>query len=196
MAKVQFKRVENVDDLDSIPVEDGNFVVTGDGKTYVDYGNERKGIGGTPDNEMSDFSTNSVENKVIKKYIDDVSEVIGSPDNLNTTDKSSIVNSINEVSGALNELFKFQYFFKPVVIGANGNIGTIMGALNVPDGYKFIGTLAINNGYGDQWVVTYAKYANNIVAYIASFYNGSLTSQLECMAVFIKEEYYNNNLVS
>ena len=38
MAKVQFKRVESVNDLDSIPIEDGNFIVTGDGKTYVDYG--------------------------------------------------------------------------------------------------------------------------------------------------------------
>lgn len=73
MAKVQFKRVESVNDLDSIPIEDGNFIVTGDGKTYVDYGTERKGIGGTPDNKISDTSTNSVENKVVKKYVDDTS---------------------------------------------------------------------------------------------------------------------------
>lgn len=72
MAKVQFKRVESVNDLDSIPIEDGNFIVTGDGKTYVDYGTERKGIGGTPDNEMSDTSMNSVENKVVKKYVDSI----------------------------------------------------------------------------------------------------------------------------
>lgn len=72
MAKVQFKRVESVNDLDSIPIEDGNFIVTGDGKTYVDYGTERKGIGGTPDNEMSDTSMNSVENKVVKEYVDSI----------------------------------------------------------------------------------------------------------------------------
>ena len=72
MAKVQFKRVESVNDLDSIPIEDGNFIVTGDGKTYVDYGTTRKGIGGTPDNEMSDTSMNSVENKVVKEYVDSI----------------------------------------------------------------------------------------------------------------------------
>lgn len=72
MAKVQFKRVESVNDLDSIPIEDGNLIITGDGKTYVDYGIERKGIGGTPDNKMSDTSTNSVENKVVKDYVDSI----------------------------------------------------------------------------------------------------------------------------
>lgn len=77
MAKVNFKRIESIDDLDSIPIEDGNFIVTGDGKTYIDYGSDRKGVGGTPDTEMSDTSINSVQNKVIKKYIDNNAIKIG-----------------------------------------------------------------------------------------------------------------------
>lgn len=70
MAKVNFKRCQTISDLSNIDIVDGNFIVTGDGKTYVDYGNERKGIGGTPDLEMSDTSTNSVQNNVIKQYVD------------------------------------------------------------------------------------------------------------------------------
>lgn len=70
MAKVNFKRVQSVNDLSNLDIVDGNLIVTGDGKTYIDYGNERKGIGGTPDLEMSDTSTNSVQNKVVKEYID------------------------------------------------------------------------------------------------------------------------------
>lgn len=70
MAKVNFKRCATISDLSNIDIVDGNFIVTGDGKTYIDYGNERKGIGGTPDLEMSDSSTNTVQNRIIKQYID------------------------------------------------------------------------------------------------------------------------------
>ncbi len=71
MAKVSFKRVESINDLNSIDIEDGNFIITGDSNAFIDYGSKRIPIGGTPDNQMDDSSTNSVQNKIIKKYIDD-----------------------------------------------------------------------------------------------------------------------------
>lgn len=71
MAKVNFKRIENSANIDSISVEDGNFIVTGDGKSYIDYGTERVPTNGTLDTEMSDTSRNGVENKVIKQYVDE-----------------------------------------------------------------------------------------------------------------------------
>lgn len=71
MANVLFKRVEDSSQLDNIPVVDGSFYVTGDGKTFIDYGEERLPVGGTPDTEMSDRSTNAVENNVIKRYVDE-----------------------------------------------------------------------------------------------------------------------------
>lgn len=70
MAKVNFKRIQNSSQIDNLPVEDGAFIVTGDGKSYVDYGSNRIPTSGTPDDEMSDTSRNTVENKVIKEYID------------------------------------------------------------------------------------------------------------------------------
>ena len=71
MAKVNFKRIEDSSLIDNYDIEDGSFWVTGDGKTYIDYGNERISIAGTPDAQMSDISRNTVENKVIKDYVDD-----------------------------------------------------------------------------------------------------------------------------
>ena len=70
MANVLFKRVEDSTQLDNIPVVDGSFYVTGDGKSFIDYNGERLPVGGTPDTEMSDRSRNTVENKVIKEYVD------------------------------------------------------------------------------------------------------------------------------
>ena len=78
MAKVNFKRIQNSSQIDNLPVEDGAFIVTGDGKSYIDYGNDRIPTNGTLDTEMSDLSSNAVENKVIKEYVDDtVADAIG-----------------------------------------------------------------------------------------------------------------------
>lgn len=71
MSKVVFNRIEDSSLIDNYPIEDGSFWVTGDGKTYVDYGDERIAVGGTPDTEMSDRSQNAVQNNVIKAYVDD-----------------------------------------------------------------------------------------------------------------------------
>ena len=76
MASVNFKRRNTVSDLDNIPIEDGNFIVTKDGHTFVDFDDDRIGIGGTPDLEMSDSSENSVQNKVVKSYIDNLINMI------------------------------------------------------------------------------------------------------------------------
>lgn len=70
MADVKFKRIENSSSINEIPISDGNFIVTKDGKSYIDYDSDRIPTNGTPDTQMSDISRNTVENKVIKEYID------------------------------------------------------------------------------------------------------------------------------
>lgn len=70
MAKANFKRIANSSDIDTLPVEDGAFIVTGDGKSYVDYDENRISVCGTPDSEMSSTSTNTVQNNTIKAYVD------------------------------------------------------------------------------------------------------------------------------
>ena len=71
MATVNFKRISNSTNIDSVPIQDGNFIVTGDGKSYIDYGTNRIPTNGTLDTTMSDSSTNAVENNVIKEYVDE-----------------------------------------------------------------------------------------------------------------------------
>lgn len=78
MANVLFKRVEDSTQLDNIPVVDGSFYVTVDGKIFIDYGNKRLPVGGTPDTKMSDISRNTVENKVIKQYVDTLDTKVSS----------------------------------------------------------------------------------------------------------------------
>ena len=76
MANVLFKRLEDSSELDNIPIVDGSLYITKDGKTFIDYDDDRIPVGGTPDDEMSDRSSNTVENKVIKKYVDDFIDTI------------------------------------------------------------------------------------------------------------------------
>lgn len=70
MSKVLFKRIENSANIDNISIEDGNFIVTGDGRSYIDYGENRVPIAGTPDTTMSGTSSNAVANKTVKNYVD------------------------------------------------------------------------------------------------------------------------------
>ena len=73
MAKVNFIRRHTNAEVNNIPIADGNFIATGEGGAFIDYDTQRTAIGGSiiVDNAMSDTSTNPVQNKVIKKYIDD-----------------------------------------------------------------------------------------------------------------------------
>ena len=70
MSKITFNRIESSTSINDYPIEDGSFWVTGDGKSYIDYGENRIPIAGTPDTQMSDISRNTVENNVIKGYVD------------------------------------------------------------------------------------------------------------------------------
>ena len=71
MAKVNFKRYNTKEEALASDIIDGNYIVTKDGGNYVDFDGKRVPIGGTPDTEMSDTSENSVQNKIVKKYVDD-----------------------------------------------------------------------------------------------------------------------------
>lgn len=96
----------------------------------------------------------------------------------------------------INSLFKYKLFSQAVLIGGNANVAVNMGELNTPAGYTFIGVLSMNGGYSDQWQVTYALYGTAIFAYVKSYYNSNLSNTIRCMAVFVKTDYYNQNLVS
>ena len=64
MAKVDFRRVSTNAEVDNIEVKDGQFIVTGEGESYVDFGNERTPI-------TSTYQIYSTTEKVIGKWTDD-----------------------------------------------------------------------------------------------------------------------------
>ena len=72
MAEVKFKRLLNSSQINSIPISDGNFIITKDGKQYIDYDNDRVLFGIVTDTEMDDESQNAVENRIIKEYVDTI----------------------------------------------------------------------------------------------------------------------------
>ncbi len=149
----------------------------------------------------SNMSTNSDIPRINKVIDDDINQLkdvantnatnIGDTSNLSTSDKSSLVNSINELLTNFNSLFKFQQVSQQVTISGNGNIGTPIADLENPTGYTLLGILPKVNGYGDQWQVTYSAYNQKVYAYIKSYYGESLTSTLQCTVVYINSDYLN-----
>lgn len=94
MAKVKFIRKETDKLLNEVPIEDGQFLTSKEGTAYVDFEEERVGIGGSPDSAMSNTSINSVQNKVVKEYIDVIIHALGLEDD---TYQASQVYMINDM---------------------------------------------------------------------------------------------------
>lgn len=76
MAKVLFKRLDENEDTNNVDIQDGSILITKQGQMYIDYDDKRVSVGGTPDTEMSDKSSNPVENKVVKAYVDDKTSIL------------------------------------------------------------------------------------------------------------------------
>ena len=86
------------------------------------------------------------------------------------------------------DTIKTQLLVKQVTLAPNTFTAVTVGALNIPSGYTLLGIVGKKNGYGDQWLVSYSQYGENVVAMCYSRYaNGSLTESLECNAIYIKD---------
>lgn len=114
MAKVLFKRYETNQEAEESQIIDGQFIVTKEGKTFVDYGTDRIAVGGTLDTQMSDTSINGVENKVIKSYVDDnIDDVSGDisnlEQNLENNYQPKITSGTSDPSGGSDGDIYFKY---------------------------------------------------------------------------------------
>ena len=130
-----------------------------------------------------------------KAFLNENSQ-ISSVNKVQDTDLNEIKNVVNENDDAFtqllenfNSLFKFQNVNQQVTIGANGNVGSPIANINTPEGYTILGFLPLENGYADQWQVTYAVYQNQVFAYIKSYYAQQLTAFLKCTVIYIKSDY-------
>ena len=101
-----------------------------------------------------------------------------------------------KLKNKMDDVLKFQEFGVAVEIGANYNGSVNMGKVKTPEGYTYLGIVSNNNGYGDQWQVTYSKYGENVYAYIKSYHGATLTSGVHCRVIFVKTDYYSLNKFS
>lgn len=145
-------------------------------------------------NKVTADDMNQLRNAVLKSaYYDETNNILKAQ---NGTELDPNIPRYEKLKNNINSLFKYKLFSKAVLIGGNANVAVNMGKLNTPAGYTFIGLLSMNGGYGDQWQVTYSLYGTAIFAYVKSYYNSDLSNTIRCMAVFVKTDYYNQNLVS
>lgn len=146
-------------------------------------------------NKVTDDDMNQLRNAVLKSaYYDETNNILKAQ---NGTELDPKITSYEDFKNKMDDIFKFQELVKSVVIGANYNTGVDMGEYHVPEGYSYLGVISYSAGYGDAWQVTFARYGgNHIYAYIKSYYSSTLTSSLICRVIFVKTDYYNDNLVT
>ena len=93
------------------------------------------------------------------------------------------------------EDIKLEDFETSATVSGNAIQDIDMGAITIPTGYTLVGILPRNNGYGDQWIVSYSAYNDHIYAMVNNRYSSSLTSTLKCYTIYIKTDIFNEMLV-
>lgn len=107
-----------------------------------------------------------------------------------------IHNKVNTLETKVNSTFKFKKYEKEVTMNGTSSKAVAMGSFSAPEGYAYLGCVANENGYGDQFLVTYSKYGENITAMVHNQFASNLTKTLKCIVIFVKEDYYNANLIA
>ncbi len=102
----------------------------------------------------------------------------------------------NQAKTKVDSLFKFKKYEKEVTMNGTSSKAVTMGSFSVPEGYTYVGCIANENGYGDQFLVTYSKYGENITAMVHNQFASNLTKTLKCIVIYVKEDYYNANLIT
>ena len=166
MSKVMFKR-KNTDEIKDLSVEDGSLIYNYEtSETYMDYGNNRLPINKLP-------KTEKYEN-----YTD-----------VDTTSYSC------DYMNKYNSAFKFKSVTQSATIGANAFTSVDLGKITAPDGYTYLGTIPEDNGYGDQWLVSYSKYGDNLIAMVHSKIATQLTGNLKCKLMFIRTDLISEFII-
>ena len=104
--------------------------------------------------------------------------------------------SLNTLEPKVDGIFKFKKYTKNITISGTSSKSITMGSFTNIESYVYIGCIPLANGIGDQFLVSYGKYGNNITAMVHNQYAMQLAGDLVCVAIFVKEDYYNTNLMS
>ena len=93
----------------------------------------------------------------------------------------------SEVNTLINNKIKFHTWEKEITVPGTGAYTFTMGGVYNPgSGYTFLGYLNKDGGYTDQWLISYGTYGSNVVAMVYSKYGASLTKDISCTGVWIK----------
>lgn len=87
----------------------------------------------------------------------------------------------------LGSLIKTQTFTGTVSLPGKGEGSLNMGALKVPTGYTYIGAVAIDSGYGDQFLCSFQRYGSNMLCTVKNLFLSELTGNVTCKALFLKD---------
>ena len=146
-------------------------------------------------NKVIDDDMNQLRNAVLKSaYYDETNNILKAQ---NGTELDPKITSYEDFKNKIDNFLKFEDMQKSVMIASNGQAGVDMGEYHQPNGYELLGIVAMSNGVGDAWQVTYGQYGgSHIYAYIKSYFNGNLTASVRCRVIYVKTDYYNQNLIS
>ena len=79
------------------------------------------------------------------------------------------------------------YMVSQIQIGT-GKFVHRFGELTRHEGYTFAGLTAGESGYGDQLGISFDVYNGSVYALVYNYYTAILTANLECKAIWIKDE--------
>ena len=119
--------------------------------------------------------------------------------NYTTTNNTSLITkgtleNVITGKGLIDNIIKINMCSDSVTVLANSIDSYTLRTLPIITGYTFVGILPYNNGYSDQWLVSYGYYNGNIVAMINSKFAYDLTSTLNYSLIYLKDDYYNSNV--
>lgn len=192
MAKVTYKRVATNDEVSGLPILDGQLIYTGQGKTYMDYETNRIPINGTTDTEMNDSSTNPVENRIIKGYVD------ASIQNIQTTipeafimwtnpDPETAISTATEIYMNTDDYDMYEVVYS---ISYTGSTTTLMSTGKIPKGHSTRLQFCYLQDSSVRIRDRQIDYVNDNTMSIGT--NISMDGDLACMPLYIIG--YRNNL--
>ena len=86
----------------------------------------------------------------------------------------------------LNGKIKTQSFAAYVSLPSKGEGNVNMGRINIPSGYTYIGVISKDSDYGDQFLCSFQRYGNNMHVVVRNTFTGTLTGDVSCTALFLK----------
>lgn len=87
-------------------------------------------------------------------------------------------------------IFKLAYMKRSNChIAASGNDWfTVANSLPAFSGYTLEGIMSYNNGFGDQFLVSYAVYGTKLLAYVKNYHPAELTFSLGCTLLYLRDD--------